>query len=325
MNVIAFSVEEYETDQLRAANHHQHELTLVQERLSLETARQAAGYVAVLIFGKDDASGPVLTKLHELGVRLLVTRSVGVDHIDTDTAEKLGIAVKNIPSYSPGAIAEHAVGLMLALGRHLIETTDRIRRFDFTLTNQLVGFELNGKIAGIAGFGHIGQALAKILNGFGCMVLAFDNKPVQAEDESPVPVEMVPLEELLKRSDIVSLHLPMTPETTGLFNAGTFANMKRGAMLINTGRGGLINTADAIAALKSGQLGYLGIDVYENEQDLFYEDKSDASRRDPLIEELLRLPNARLTGHQAFLTREALTSIAKQSIDLVTDWGKEQA
>ncbi len=319
MKAIAFSVEEYEESLLRDANHDQHALTLLPDRLSLDTVDQAAGYDAILIFGKDDASEAVLTKLSELGIRLIVTRSAGTDHIDTDAAQTLGITVKNIPSYSPPAIAEHAVALMLALGRHLIEATDRIRRFDFTLTNQLVGFELKGKTVGIAGYGNIGQALAKILTGFGCTVLAFDSKPDKAAQESPVPVEMVSLDNLLERSDIVSLHLPLSDETTGMFNAQTFASMKPGAMLINTGRGAVVNTKDAIDALKTGQLGYLGIDVYENEKDLFYEDKSGMSQRDPLIDELLRLPNAMVTGHQAFLTQEALASMTKQSIDLLTE------
>ena len=324
MKAIAFSVEEYEEPLLRDANHDQHELALLPDRLSIDTADKAADYDAILIFGKDDASEPVLKKLADLGIKFIVTRSAGLDHIDTDAAETLGIIVKNIPVYSPSAIAEHAVALMLALGRHLIEATDRIRRFDFTLTNSLVGFELNGKTVGIAGYGNIGQALAQILTGFGCTVLAYDTKPADAEQESDVPVELVSLDNLLKRSDVVSLHLPMTDETKGLFNTETLAKMKPSAMLINTGRGAVVNTKDAIDALKNGQLGYLGIDVYENEKDLFYEDKSGTGQRDPLIEELLRLPNALVTGHQAFLTQEALESMSKQSIDLLTDREKNR-
>jgi D-lactate dehydrogenase len=320
MKAIAFYVEAYEEPLLRGASHDQHELTLLPDPLAEEIADRAAGHEAILISGKDDASAAVLEKLGALGVRFIVTRSAGTDHIDAEAAERLGITVKNIPRYSPNAIAEHAVALMLALGRHLIETTDRIRQFNFTLTNELVGFELDGKTAGIVGYGNIGQVLAKILTGFGCTVLAFDNKPDQAQRESAVPVEMVPLDDLLERSDVVSLHLPLSEKTKGLFNARTFAKMKPGAMLINTGRGALVNTKDALQALKSGQLGYLGIDVYEHEHDLFYEDQSGTGRRDPLIEELLRLPNAMVTGHQAFLTQEALESIAKQSVDLLTEW-----
>jgi D-lactate dehydrogenase len=322
MKVIAFNVETYEEPLLREANHDQHELTLLPDPLGEETASRAAGYEAILISGKDDASEAVLKKLGDLGVKFVVTRSAGTDHIDAGAAERLGITVKNIPRYSPGAIAEHAVALMLALGRHLIETTDRIRKFNFTLTNELVGFELNGKTAGIVGYGNIGQVLAKILTGFGCTVLAFDNKPEEARRESAVPVEVVSLDALLERSDVVSLHLPLSEETKGLFNARTFAKMKPGAMLINTGRGALLNTKEAIQALKNGQLGYLGIDVYEHEQDLFFEDNSGTGQRDPLIEELLQLPNAMVTGHQAFLTQEALESMTKQSIDLLTDWEK---
>jgi len=325
MKVIAFHVEAYEEPLLRGANADQHELTLLPDPLDEGTAHRAAGYGAIVISGQDDASEPVLKKLGELGVRFLVTRSAGTDHIDAEAAERLGITVKNIPRYSPSAIAEHAVALMLALGRHLIETTDRVRSFNFRLTNELVGFELNGKTAGIVGYGNIGQVVAKILTGFGCTVLAFDNKPDQARRESPVPFEMVPLDVLLERSDVVSLHLPLSEKTKGLFNAGTFARMKPGAMLINTGRGALINTKEAIHALRNGQLGYLGIDVYEHEHDLFFEDNSGTGQRDPLIEELLRLPNAMVTGHQAFLTQEALESMARQSVDLLTDWEKSAA
>lgn len=320
MRAIAFSVGEYEEPLLRQANQDRHELTLLTDRLGIDTVDRAEGYQAVLIFGKDDASEAVLKKLAQLNIRYLLTRSAGTDHIDTDAAETLGITVKNIPKYSPGAIAEHAVALMLALGRHLIETTDNFRRFDFALTRDLVGFELNGKTVGIAGYGNIGQVLGKILTGFGCTILAFDNKPDDAQQASEVPVDMVSLDELLKRSDIVSLHLPQTDETKGLFNTDTFNKMKPGAMLINTGRGSVVNTKDAIDALRSGQLGYLGIDVYENEHDLFYEDKSGTGQRDPIIDELLHLPNAMVTGHQAFLTQEALASMAKQSVEILTAW-----
>ena len=320
MRAIAFSVGEYEEPLLHDANQNRHELTLLTDPLTVANADQADGYDAVLVSGKDDASEAVLKKLADLNIRYLLTRSAGVDHIDTEAAETLGIAVKSIPRYSPSAIAEHAVALMLALGRHLIETTDNIRRFDFSLTKELVGFELNGKTAGIAGYGNIGQVLGKILTGFGCTLLAFDSKPDKARAESEVPVEMVGMDELLKRSDIISLHLPLTDETKSMFNADTFGNMKPGAMLINTGRGAVVDTKAAIDALKSGQLGYLGIDVYENEQGLFAEDKSGTGQRDPLVEELLRLPNAMITGHQAFLTQEALESMAKQSIEILTNW-----
>lgn len=320
MKAIAFSVGEYEEPLLRDANHNRHKLTLLTDPLTVETADQADGYDAVLISGKDDVSEAVLKKLADLNIRYLLTRSAGVDHIDTQAAETLGIDVKSIPKYSPSAIAEHAVALMLALGRHLIETTDNARRFDFSLTKELVGFELNGKTAGIAGYGNIGQVVGKILTGFGCTVLAFDSKPDDARTESEVPVEMVGMDELLERSDVISLHLPLTDETTGMFNAETFRRMKPGSMLINTGRGAVVDTKAAIDALKSGQLGYLGIDVYENEQGLFAHDKSGTRQRDPLIEELLRLPNALVTGHQAFLTQEALESMARQSIEILTGW-----
>ncbi|RYF67959.1 MAG: 2-hydroxyacid dehydrogenase [Cytophagaceae bacterium] len=317
MKAIAFSVGSFEEPLLRNTNH---ELTLVADQLSIDTVDQAAGYEAVLIFGTDDASRPVLTRLHQLGIRYLLTRSAGTDHIDQATADELGIDVKNIPAYSPGAIAEYAVALMLALGRHLREATDNARQFDFKLTRQLVGFELRGKTVGIAGYGNIGQALASILRGFGCQLIAYDTKPEAAQTESELPIEFVSLEDLLTHSDIISLHLPLTEQTQGLFNRETFDRMKRGAMLINTGRGATLNTTDALEALRSGQLGYLGIDVYEHEHGLFFEDRSDSQNPDPLIDELLSLPNVLVTGHQAFLTQEALDAIVSQSMTILHDW-----
>lgn len=317
MKAIAFSVGSFEEPFLRDINQ---DLTLVTDRLSSDTVDQAAGYQAVLIFGTDDASRTVLTRLHQLGIRYLLTRSVGTDHIDQLAADELGIEIKSIPAYSPGAIAEYAVALMLALGRHLREATDNARQFNFKLTRQLIGFELRGKTVGIAGYGNIGQALATILTGFGCTLLAYDSKPDAAQTESPVPIEFVSLEELLTRSDIISLHLPLTDQTQALFNTETFGRMKRGAMLINTGRGAILKTTDALQALKSGQLGYLGIDVYEHEKGLFFEDQSDSAHHDPLVEELLGLPNVLVTGHQAFLTREALQAIASQSEMILSDW-----
>ena len=317
MKAIAFSVGAFEKPFLRDTNH---DLTLVEDRLGPDTVDQANGYQAVLIFGTDDASKPVLTRLHQLGIRYLLTRSAGTDHIDQTTADELGIDVKSIPAYSPGAIAEYAVALMLALGRHLRQATDNARQFNFKLTRQLVGFELREKTVGIAGYGNIGQALATILTGFGCRLLAYDTKPDAAQAESPVPIEFVSLEELLTRSDIISLHLPLTDQTQGLFNTETLNRMKRGGMLINTGRGAILKTTDALGALKSGQLGYLGIDVYEHEHGLFFEDHSDLGKADPLVAELLGLPNVLVTGHQAFLTREALQAIASQSMTILSDW-----
>ncbi|MEZ0484432.1 NAD(P)-dependent oxidoreductase [Fibrella aquatica] len=317
MKAIAFSVRSFEEPLLRNTDH---QLTLVEDQLSIDTVDKARGYEAVLIFGTDDASADVLTRLHQLGVRYLLTRSAGTDHIDQSKADQLGIDVKSIPAYSPGAIAEYAVTLMLALGRHLKEATDNARQFNFKLTRQLVGFELRGKTVGIAGYGNIGQALAAILAGFGCQLLAYDAKPEAAEAESALPVEFVSLETLLTRCDIISLHLPLTDETEGLFGQKTLNQMKRGSMLINTGRGATLNTKDVLEALRSGQLGYLGIDVYEHEHNLFFEDRSAEADPDPLLDELLELPNVLVTGHQAFLTQEALEAIVSQSMEILSDW-----
>ncbi len=325
MKILAYSVGEYEVPLLQKASASRHQLTLLTESLTPETAPRAQGYDAVLVFTTDDASAPVLQRLHEAGVRYLVTRSAGTDHIDLPAAERLGLRVASVPRYSPHAIAEHAVGMMLALGRHLIRSTDNARRFDFALTKEMVGFELHGKTAGIAGFGKIGAVAARILSGFGCRVLAYDLFPEQAAQHAESPVEFVELPVLLTESDVLSVHLPLTDATRGLFNAETFGQMKRGAMLINTGRGGVLDTRHALKALQSGQLGYLGIDVYEHERGLFFGDHSDEKQHDPLLASLLALDNVLVTGHQGFLTHEALEAIAQQAIGHLDRWKQETA
>jgi D-lactate dehydrogenase len=322
MNIYAYSVGSFEKSLLRAAAD-RHTLRLSEEGLSPETAERARGYEAVLIFGTDDASAPSLEALHRVGVRYLVTRSAGTDHVDLDAARRLKLKVASIPSYSPHAIAEHAVGLMLALGRRLIRSAERTRQFNFELTPDLVGFELHGKTVGIAGFGKIGAIVAEILRGFGARVLAYDLHPAEARKLTDAPVRFVGLDTLLRRSDVVSIHLPLTDQTRGLFGAGTFRKMKRGAMLINTGRGGVLDTEAARQALESGQLGYLGLDVYEHEHGLFFEDHS-ARRRtpDPLLAALMERDNVLVTGHQAFLTEEAIEAIARQSIAHLDRWAR---
>lgn len=320
MNVFAYQVGTYESPLLQQAAANRHRLTLSQEGLSQKTVSLAKGHEAVLIFGTDDASAPVLEALKKVGVRYLVTRSAGTNHIDEAAAKRLKIKVASIPSYSPHAIAEHAVGMMLALGRRLIRSADRTKRFNFELTPELVGFELKGKTVGIAGFGKIGSVVAEILHGFGAKLIAYDLTPDEARKLTDVPVRFARLDTLLRQSDIISIHLPLTDTTRGLFGPKTFEKMKSGAMLINTSRGPVLDTQAALDALKSGKLGYLGIDVYEHEHGLFYEDHSRTRHRDPLLTELMELDNVLVTGHQAFLTQEALEAIAEQSIAHLDRW-----
>ncbi|GAA4452133.1 D-lactate dehydrogenase [Nibrella saemangeumensis] len=318
MNVTAFSISDYEKPALDRFNQGQHTIRYIAEPLSIDSVDRAKGCDAVLIFTNDDASAPILKRLHEHGVRYLVTRSTGMDHIDRQAADALGIQVGNVPRYSPHAIAEHAVALMLALSRQLLRADYNVKRFDFRLTEKLLGFELKGKTAGIVGCGHTGAAVIDILRGFGCRVIAYDVRPEQAAPTRD-PIDFVDFPTLLAESDIVSIHVPLNESTKGLFNNERISRMKRGAMLINTGRGGVLDTQDAIEALKDGQLGYLGIDVYENERGLFFQDRS-REPRDPLLEELMQQNNVIITGHQAFLTREAVDSISRQTIEHLNRW-----
>jgi D-lactate dehydrogenase len=317
MNITVFSSYPFERPYLVAAAQH-HTVQFVGEALNLETAERAAGSVAVATFVNDDASAPVLERLWALGVRYLLVRSAGYDNVDLPTAHRLGLRVATVPHYSPYSIAEHALALMLALNRHLHQADAQVRRGDFRLDN-LVGFDLHGKTVGIIGCGTIGGTLAGLLHGFGCRLLGYDVQP-DAELTQRYGLEYVPLDTLCELADVVSVHAPLTPATRHLLDARQLAKLKRGAMLINTGRGALLDTAAAVAALDSGQLGYLGLDVYEHEKGLFFGDHSQHPLQDELLRQLLAHPNVLVTAHQGFLTRDALTNIAATSIENLDCW-----
>ncbi|WP_239691652.1 NAD(P)-dependent oxidoreductase [Hymenobacter lapidarius] len=238
--------------------------------------------------------------------------------MDLPAAHRLGLRVANVPHYSPFAIAEHALALMLALNRHLRQADAQMRRADFRLDN-LVGFDLHGKTVGIIGCGTIGGTLAGLLHGFGCRLLGYDIQP-DAELPQRYGLEYVSLDELCAQADVISLHAPLTVATRHIINAAQLARTKRGAMLINTGRGALLDTEAALAALESGQLGYLGLDVYEHEKGLFFNDHSQQPLQDTLLARLLAHPNVLVTGHQGFLTHDALTSIATTSLENLGCW-----
>ena len=276
--------------------------------LSMETVTMAKGCSAVSIFVNDDASAPVLQALSKLGIAFIVFRSAGYNNVDLEAAAKLGIKLARVPEYSPFAVAEHTVALMLTLNRKLIRAHNRIRELNFSLDG-LTGFDMHGKTAGIVGMGKIGRRVAGILHGFGCTLLAYDPFPDQ-EWGAANGVEFVSLEELFSRSDIISLHAPLTKETRYMVNKASISKMKKGVMLINTGRGALIQTRDVIEALKSGQIGYLGLDVYEEEKGLFFEDHSEDILQDDVIARLMTFSNVLITSHQAFLTDTALHNIA---------------
>lgn len=322
MTISVFSAYPFERPYLKQATQGHHELRFIDQALTLETAELAQNSTAVAVFVNDDASAPVLARLWALGVRYLLVRAAGHDQVDLPAAHRLGLRVANVPNYSPFAIAEHALTLMLALNRHLRQADAQVRRADFRLDN-LVGFDLHGKTVGLIGCGTIGGTLAGLLHGFGCRLLGTD---VQQDDSlsQHYGLEYVPLDTLCALSDVISVHAPLTPATHHFINAEQLAKMKRGVMLINTSRGAILDTQAALAALATGQLGYLGMDVYEHERGLFFNDHSEQPPHDELLAQLLAQPNVLITGHQGFLTNEALTNIATTTITTLERWESGQ-
>ena len=317
MRCLVTSARPYDQQFLSTANNGRHELVFVETALSADTAFIAQGYPAICPFVDDTLDAKTLETIARLGTKLLVLRSTGFNHVDIPAAEKYGISVMRVRDYSPYAVAEYAVGLMLTLNRHLHKAYTRVRDGNFLLDG-LLGFDMHGKTIGIVGTGKIGQALARILHGMGCHLLGYDTGPNPACLE--LGMAYVPLEELLAKSQIVSLHVPLLPETRHLMNAERFALMPNGAMLINTSRGPLIDTTALIAALKSRHLGAVGLDVYEEEAELYFKDHCDDIICDDSFERLLTFPNVIVTGHQAFFTSEALTAIARTTIQNLDDY-----
>ncbi len=326
MNIAVFDTHEFERKPLMEACEHangKHQLSFFEANLNEKTIELAQGSDALAIFVNDTASLPVLERWAAIGGRYIALRAAGYNNVDLQAAKRLGIRVANVPSYSPHAVAEHTIALMLALNRKLIRANTRVRDFNFSL-NGLVGFDMSGKTAGIIGTGKIGQITAKILDGFGCKVLCYDAYPNAAFAER-YGAQYVDMETLCRQSDIITLHAPLVPETKYLINEERIMQMKRGVMLINTSRGGLVNTKAVINGLKSGQIGYLGLDVYELEQGLFFHDFSDTVLQDDMITRLLSFPNVLITSHQAFLTETALKNIADTTFYNLDCWaaGKE--
>jgi D-lactate dehydrogenase len=316
MKVAVFSTRAYDRTSLDAANRDcLHELTWLEPRLMPQTAPLAAGYPAVCAFVNDHLDREVLQILAEGGTRVIALRSAGYNHVDLDAAQELGMTVVRVPAYSPYAVAEHAVGLMLALNRKLHRAHARVREGNFSLDG-LLGFDMHGKTVGVVGTGKIGTVVAGIMKGFGCELLGYDPYPSDAARE--LGVEYTSFGDLVARSDIITLHLPLTPESHHLIDESAIRKMKRGAMVINTSRGALLSTTDVIEGLKNGQVGSLGLDVYEEEEDLFFEDLSNQVLQDDVFARLLTFPNVLITGHQAFFTDEALTAIAETTIANIT-------
>ena len=323
MNVAVFSTRPYDERFLQESNAQgdnteagtaPHDLTFFEVRLTPATAPLAAGFKAVCAFVNDDLGREVLTSLAAGGTRLIALRSAGFNHVDMKAAKDLGLTVVRVPTYSPYAVAEHALALVLTLNRKTHRAYNRVREGNFALEG-LLGFDLHGKTVGVVGTGKIGAVFATIMRGFGVKVLAYDPYPDEMLAET---VTYTSLEQLFGEADIISLHCPLTPETHHLIGHDALEQMKPGVMLVNTSRGALVDTKAVIAGLKSGKVGTLGLDVYEEEADLFFEDLSSRVITDDVFSRLLTFPNVLITGHQGFFTAEALTNIARTTLANIT-------
>lgn len=312
MRTSVFSTRRYDQTLLTLANADgRHELRFLQDRLTLETAVLAKDCPAVCVFVNDTVDAAVLAVLAAQGTRLVATRSTGFNHIDVKAADALGITVVRVTDYSPYSVAEFAVGLLLAVNRKIARASTRTRDGNFELDG-LMGFDLHGKTVGVVGTGKIGLIFAHIMHGFGCKLVGYDPFPNPAFEA--LGGRYCPIQQLLASSDVVSLHCPLTEANRHIVNAVALAELKRGCILVNTSRGGLVDTDAAVQALKTGQLGGLAIDVYEQEASLFFQDLSSTVITDDLIQRLVSFPNVIVTGHQAFFTEEAIGQIMRTTI-----------
>lgn len=320
MKVAVFSTKSYDKEYLDRANEgNRHELVYFESTLKERTVRLAENFDAICVFVNDSLTREVIESLAKYNIRAIVLRSAGFNNVDIESATRNNIKVLRVPAYSPNAVAEHAVALILTLSRKTHKAYNRVREGNFSI-ERLTGFELAGKTAGIIGTGRIGATFAAIMKGFGCEVIAYDSYPNKALIDAGV--RYLSRDEVFRLSDIISLHCPLTPETYRMINKNTLDMMKKGVMLINTSRGKLIDTDAAIESLKEGRLGYLGIDVYEQEEKLFFKDLSEILILDDKILLLMTFPNVLVTAHQAYFTDKALTQIADTTIRNLTDLEK---
>ena len=317
MKVAIFGTKDYDREFLSQANvPHGHTLECFDAHLGAATAGLAKGFDAVCAFVNDELGAPCLAELAKLGIHTVALRCAGFNNVDLDAAAAHGITVVRVPKYSPEGVAEHAVALILALNRKIYRSYNRVREGNFSLEG-LLGFNLHGKTVGVIGTGNIGEAFCTIMQGFGCTVIAADPHPNEGCIRRGV--EYTELDTLLTRADIISLHCPLTPDTHHLIDEHAIAKMKSGVMLINTSRGALVDTVAVIAALKTMKIGYLGLDVYEEEGDMFFEDLSGKIITDDVFSRLLTFPNVLITGHQGFFSVEALASIAATTLQNLSD------
>lgn len=317
MKVAVFSTKQYDRQFFDAANpSFGHELSYFEPHLDKHTAALAQGVDAVCVFVNDVVDAPTLRALAQHRIRCVALRCAGFNNVDLNAAKALGIDVVRVPAYSPHAVAEHTVGLLLAVNRKIHRAYNRTREGNFALEG-LLGFDLFGLTVGVIGTGRIGINVARILRGFGCRVIATDPQP--NEECKALGVEYVAIDTLLKESDVITLHCPLTPDSRHLISVEAIAKMKTGVTLINTSRGSLVDARALIAGLKSGKIGNLALDVYEEEGDLFFEDLSNTVIQDDVFTRLTTFPNVLITGHQAFFTRNALENIAETTLSNLSE------
>jgi len=316
MKIAVFSSKSYDKQFLNLANKkYGHELVYFEPQLNKDTAKLAAGFSAVCVFVNDIINKETIANLASSGTRLIALRCAGFNNVDLYATMEKGLTVVRVPAYSPHGVAEHAMTLIMALNRKICRANSRVHDGNFSIEG-LLGFELAGKVFGVMGTGKIGSILARIMHGFGCKVLAYDIR--KNPDCEAIGAKYVSKEELYAHSDIISLHLPLMKETYHVINPQTLGQMKDGVMLINTSRGGLIDSFSLIEGLKSGKIGYLGLDVYEEEENLFFKDLSGQVIQDDVFARLLSFPNVLITGHQAFFTSTAMENIADTTLGNIT-------
>lgn len=318
MKVLVYSAKSFEIPFLNEQIKGTHQLTYLPQRLTAENARVAAGYDAISIFSADLCDAEVLNILHQCKVKFIALRSTGFDNVDLNVASQLDIKVARVPEYSPYAIAEHAIGLLLAANRKIPAAIKRAKRFNFTL-KKLIGFDLHGKTIGVIGTGRIGKVIVRILHGMGCNVLGTDISP-DKEFASKYQLDYLPLNDLLRRSDVVFLSVPLNDSTKKMIDTENLQLMKDSAYLVNVARGGVVDTLDVLEALDNDQLAFYATDVYERESGVFFYDLSEEGVKDPMLLELLSHPKVLLTPHQAFATREAVSRIAEITLENLNRW-----
>ncbi len=317
MKIACFSTKSYDKEYLSKAIVAPHSIVFFEESLNPNTVGLLTGFDGICVFVNDKLDNNLLQQIASAGIKAIFLRCAGFNNVVISTATSLGIKVYRVPAYSPYAVAEHAVALVLTLNRKTHKAYNRVKEYNFSI-ERLHGFDVHGKTVGVIGTGTIGLVFAKIMLGFGCKVIAFD--PTESDDAKQLGIQYVALEDVLKQADILSLHCPLNQHTRHMISTKEFSIMKHGAMLINTSRGALIDTKEAIEALKTGALGYLGIDVYEEEEKLFFHDFSESIISDDILIRLMTFPNVLITSHQAFFTHEALTQIAETTYQNMLDF-----